>query len=526
MERLAATDPEEVGRYRTIAELGRGGMGRVFLSSAPDGRLVALKQVRTQFVEDDGFRARFRREVAASRKVSGVFTSAVIDADADAPEPWLTSEFVPGPSLQEALTAIGTLPEEAVLRMAAGLASALLDIHRAGLVHRDLKPSNVLLAADGPRVIDFGIARATDNDDSTELTHSALLVGSPGFMSPEQAQGLPLDAASDVFSLGTVLVMACTGRCPFAGPSAPQTLYNVVHTEPDLSMLPPRVRPLVARCLAKEPSARPSPARLLEDIGRLTPAPRPWPAEVHELIAAQQTEIARLRRELERRGSARGTGGAARPPGPAGPGAERAPVRYGWALPVSALVAVAVGAAAAYLALAPGRDGGTATEPPRATLTIKETTVERTTEVPRRPAEKPAAPPVREPSAEAEPSPGLPTPRGTRPSTRPAAIADCGGRPVARPAQYLLACGDGKIGLKGLTWTDWGLPTARATGRGWHVVCEPDCATGREAQYPATVILTGLTAGRYTSLQVRAPLSPGDRVVDYTLDENGPTARD
>ncbi|WP_051854891.1 serine/threonine-protein kinase [Streptomyces sp. NRRL B-1347] len=526
---MAATDPEEVGRYRTIAELGSGGMGRVFLSSAPDGRLVALKQVRTQFVEDDGFRARFRREVDASRKVSGVFTSAVIDADADAPEPWLTSEFVPGPSLQEALTAVGTLPEEAVLRMAAGLASALLDIHRAGLVHRDLKPSNVLLAADGPRVIDFGIARATDSDDSTELTHSALLVGSPGFMSPEQAQGLPLGAASDVFSLGTVLVMACTGRCPFAGTSTPQTLYNVVHTEPDLSMLPRRVRPLVARCLAKEPSERPSPAQLLEDIGGLTPAPRPWPTEVHELIAAQQAEIERLRRELALRGRVRDTGGGAPaaegPSGGTGPAPGPARVRYGWALPLSALVAVAVGAAAAYLALAPGRDGTTTAEPPRATLTIKETTVERTTEVPRRPAGKPTAPPVREPSAAAEPSPGLPTPSDARPSTRPAAIADCGGEPVTRPALFLLACGDGGAGLKGLTWTDWGMPTARATGRGWQRVCEPSCANGREAEYPATVILTGLTAGRYTSMQVRAPQSPGDRVVDYTLDEYGPTAR-
>ncbi|MGV2917881.1 serine/threonine-protein kinase, partial [Streptomyces alfalfae] len=301
MERLTAADPTEVGRYRTIAELGRGGMGRVLLSSAPDGRLVALKQVHTRLVADDGFRARFRREVAASRKVSGTHTSAVIDADADAAEPWLTSEFVPGPSLQEAVAAVGALPEEAVLRMAEGLASALTDIHRAGLVHRDLKPSNVLLADDGPRVIDFGIARAADSEDGTELTTTGWLVGSPGFMSPEQAKGLPPGPAGDVFSLGAVLVMACTGRSPFAGPGVPQTLYNVVHTEPDLSGLPATIRPLVARCLAKDPEERPTPARLLAEIGRLTPSARPWPTEVHELIAAQQEEIAWLRAELASR---------------------------------------------------------------------------------------------------------------------------------------------------------------------------------------------------------------------------------
>ncbi len=367
MRRLTGTDPVEVGRYRSIAELGRGGMGRVLLSSDPDGHLVALKQVRTQFVEDDGFRARFRREVAASRKVSGAHTSAVIDADADAEEPWLTSEFVPGPSLQQAVAAVGALPEEAVLRMAAGLASALVDIHRAGLVHRDLKPSNVLLADDGPRVIDFGIARATENETGTgtgtgtDLTHTGRLVGSPGFMSPEQAEGRPLGPASDVFSLGTVLVMACTGTCPFVGPSVPQTLYNIVHTEPDLGGLPPRVRLLVARCLAKDPEARPTPAQLLEDIGRITSRERPWPTEVHELIAAQQAETARLREELERRPreerdeAAVAVEGA--PPGASGPAG---PARGFAALAVAA-VAVAALTATAVIVLNPWREDGTRT---------------------------------------------------------------------------------------------------------------------------------------------------------------------
>lgn len=506
----------EVGRYRSIAELGRGGMGRVLLSSDPDGRLVALKQVRTQFVEDDGFRARFRREVAASRKVSGAHTSAVIDADADAEEPWLTTEFVPGPSLQQAVAAVGALPEEAALRMAAGLASALVDIHRAGLVHRDLKPSNVLLADDGPRVIDFGIARATENETGTgtgtDLTHTGRLVGSPGFMSPEQAEGRPLGPASDVFSLGTVLVMACTGTCPFVGPSVPQTLYNIVHTEPDLGGLPPRVRPLVAHCLAKDPEARPTPAQLLEDIGRITSRERPWPTEVHELIAAQQAEIARLREELERRPreerdeAAVAVEGA--PPGASGP----------------------AGPARGFAALNPWREDGTRTvdRPRRATETVQRTPAPRPPEPTAEPspaAEKETAPAPR-PSAVREPSRQPPTRVGTRPSTRPAAIADCGGQALDRPERLLVACGDGKAGLLGLSWSGWGEPTARATGRGWHVTCEPSCAEGREVRYPVTVTVGGLVGGRYTTMRIDAPQSADDPVRSYSLDALGPTRRD
>ncbi|MGW5861454.1 protein kinase domain-containing protein [Streptomyces sp. NPDC055239] len=539
MERLTATDPGEVGRYRTIAELGRGGMGRVLLSSAPDGKLVALKQVRTQFIEDDGFRARFRREVEASRKVSGTYTSTVIDADADAPEPWLTSEFVPGPSLQEAVEAIGALPEEAVLRMATGLASALIDIHRAGLVHRDLKPSNVLLADDGPIVIDFGIARATDTDGGTgggtELTHSGRLVGSPGFMSPEQAEGRPLDAASDVFSLGTVLVMACTGRCPFAGPSMPQTLYNIVHTDPDLSMIPAKIRPIVARCLAKDPSERPSPDRLLQDIGRLTPSARPWPTEVHELIAEQQAEIARLRAELDRRTrerEAEATAVVDLPPGPVhpiGPASEPAPVRRRLALAAGAVVAAGLGVATAVVLLDPGRkvDSPGTAAPPRPPTTVVQTTTAPQTEAEaeREPSKEPTTPAAK-PSAATEPSRQAPTTADTRPSTRPAAIADCGGQPLDEPTELLLACGDGKVGLKGLVWSDWGTPAARATGQGWEVVCEPSCANGREVQYAATVAVSVLAAGRYTVMEVRAPKAPADSVVvNYSLDPYGPTRR-
>lgn len=262
-------------------------MGRVALAAGPDGRLVALKQVHASFAKDPAFRARFRREVQASRLVSGAYTAAVIDADPEAETPWLASVYVAGPSLREAVDAGGPLPEPSIRLLAAGLAAALGEIHRAGLVHRDLKPSNVLLTSDGPRVIDFGIARATEG--GTELTGTGAVIGSPAFMSPEQAESRPLTPASDVFSLGALLVMAATGRGPFAGDSTPQTLYQVVHHQPDLSGVPPEVRRLAEPCLAKDPALRPTPSQILDFLGQSAPAP--WPPSVQSQIAAQEAAV-------------------------------------------------------------------------------------------------------------------------------------------------------------------------------------------------------------------------------------------
>ncbi|QFU91228.1 WD40 repeat domain-containing serine/threonine protein kinase [Amycolatopsis sp. YIM 10] len=294
MKPLGESGPREVGPYRVLAELGRGGMGRVLLGSGPDGRLVALKLVHDQFAEDDGFRARFRREVDASRAVSGAYTAAVVDADPDAPTPWLASVFVPGPTLHETIEANGALPEQPVLRLAAGLATALTHIHRADLVHRDLKPSNVLLTDDGPRVLDFGIVRAVKGDEAGELTRTGWLIGSPGFMSPEQAKGEPVTSASDVFSLGSVLVAASRGKGPFLAAATLQTLNNVVLTEPDLDGVPEGIRRIVRPCLAKEPADRPTTAELLASIGPIAPAAQPWPAGVRRLIADRQAEITAL----------------------------------------------------------------------------------------------------------------------------------------------------------------------------------------------------------------------------------------
>ncbi len=262
-EALEAGDPEQVGRYRIVARLGVGGMGRVYLGRSPGGRAVAVKVVRPELAEDGEFRRRFAREVAAARRVNGVFTAGVVDADPDGSPAWLATAYVPGVALGDAVTAHGPWPQGPVLALGAGLAEALEAIHAADVVHRDLKPSNILLAADGPRVIDFGISVA---HEASALTRTGMVVGTPGFMSPEQLTGKPIGPASDVFSLGAVLAFTATGSGPFGTGSGHALSFRVVYEEPDLHQLPPVLRPLVARCLDKQPDRRPTVATLLEQL--------------------------------------------------------------------------------------------------------------------------------------------------------------------------------------------------------------------------------------------------------------------
>lgn len=266
MKPLQSGDPRRVGRYQLLGRLGAGGMGQVFLGQSPGGRLVAVKLIRAELATDREFRARFAREVAAARHVSGIFTAAVVDADSEAPQPWLVTAYVAGPSLADAVGGQGPLPLASVLTLAAGLAEGLGAIHAEGMVHRDLKPSNVLLASDGPRIIDFGISRAAD---ATALTRANFVVGSPGFMSPEQARGEETGPASDIFSLGAVLTFAAAGEGPFGAGPATELLYRVVHDLPDTCQLPGQIRPLVERCLAKDPRWRPTTDQLLSDLGTI-----------------------------------------------------------------------------------------------------------------------------------------------------------------------------------------------------------------------------------------------------------------
>ncbi|MFB7568890.1 serine/threonine-protein kinase [Streptomyces sp. NPDC056165] len=258
---LQPDDPPLVAGYRLAARLGAGGMGRVYLSHTQGGRPVAIKVVRPELADNPAFRRRFRREIAAARRVRGAYTAELIDADADGVPPWLATLYVPGPSLAEAVARRGPLPVPAVLWLMAGVAEALQAIHDAGIVHRDLKPSNVLLAADGPRVIDFGISLASD---VTSHTTTGAAIGTPSFMAPEQASAGELTPATDVFALGQTAAFAALGEPLYGDGPAVSVLYRIVNDEPDLSLLPEQLRPLLARCLATDPEERVTPAELVE----------------------------------------------------------------------------------------------------------------------------------------------------------------------------------------------------------------------------------------------------------------------
>jgi eukaryotic-like serine/threonine-protein kinase len=282
VEELQPGDPRTIGRYRLLRRLGSGGMGFVYLGWSPGGRHVAVKVIKAELAGQADFRIRFAREVTAARTVSGLFTAPVVDADVDAAMPWLATAYVPGLSLSDAVARHGPLPVSSVFTLAAGLAEGLEAIHAAGIVHRDLKPSNVLLAEDGPRVIDFGISRAAEE---SSLTGTGLIIGSPGFMSPEQAQGYTVGQSSDVFSLGAVLAFAATGEGPFGAGSNATLLYRVVFAEPATDNLPAELRPLVERCLAKDPGRRPSAAQLLSEVN-VHPTPGWLPAPITQVFSS------------------------------------------------------------------------------------------------------------------------------------------------------------------------------------------------------------------------------------------------
>ncbi|MEU0002738.1 serine/threonine-protein kinase [Streptomyces sp. NPDC006314] len=269
---LRDSDPAEVGGYRIEDRLGSGGMGVVYLARSASGRRLAVKVVHGQYADDDEFRTRFRREVAAARQVSGAFTAPVVDADADAPRPWMATLYIPAEDLGTHVRRHGPLPPDRLRELAAGLAEALRDIHRAGVVHRDLKPANVMLAEDGPRVIDFGISRAAESAAMDALTQTGRVMGTPPFMSPEQfASPHEVGPATDIFSLGAVLVYAATRRGPFDSASPWETATRVVEGRADLDDVPDELLPCVRLCLEKHPKSRPTPdelLRLLRD-GRL-----------------------------------------------------------------------------------------------------------------------------------------------------------------------------------------------------------------------------------------------------------------
>ncbi|GGJ90707.1 serine/threonine protein kinase [Streptomyces camponoticapitis] len=289
---LEQSDPTVVGGYRLAAVLGTGGMGKVYLSYTPGGRPIAIKVIRPEFSEDPEFRRRFQREVQAAQRVQGLYTAPVIDSDTEGSQPWLATAYVPGPSLAHAVAQHGALPLRSVLLLSVGVAEALHVIHGAGIVHRDLKPANVLLASDGPRVIDFGIARAAE---TTALTGTGVSVGTPAFMAPEQAAAGTVGPATDIFALGQIAAFAAIGSPAYGEGSSHAVLYRIVHEDPDLSRVPAELLPLVTRCLTRDPEARPSLTEIIELCHEISPEPlRQGEDWLPQSVAGSITERLRL----------------------------------------------------------------------------------------------------------------------------------------------------------------------------------------------------------------------------------------
>ncbi|MFH9553136.1 serine/threonine-protein kinase [Streptomyces sp. NPDC017435] len=337
--------PEYAGHYRLDERLGSGGMGVVHLARSTSGMKVAVKVVHAQFARDAEFRGRFRQEVAAARRVSGAFTAPVVDADPEAERPWMATLFIPGPTLAEQVKRNGPMRSGELRRLMAGLAEALRDIHRVGVVHRDLKPSNVLLAEDGPKVIDFGISRPKDSELRTE---TGKLIGTPPFMAPEQfRRPREVGPAADIFALGSVMVHAATGRGPFDSDSPYVVAYQVVHDEPDLTGVPGNLAPLVVRCLAKEPEDRPTPDELMREL-RSVAASYDTQAFIPSQRVLEETEEAAA---AETGAAPAGSGPAPEPVGATSGGRRRRT-----ALAAAALV-VALSGGAVLATQMPGEDG-------------------------------------------------------------------------------------------------------------------------------------------------------------------------
>src|SRR5450755_3327418 len=281
LEPLRRWDPDRIGPYTLTGRLGAGAMGQVYLGRSTAGRLVAVKTIKIELAEEPGFRLRFAREVAAARRVSGVFTAAVVAADPEAEMPWLATAYVPAPTLSRLVRVCGPLPVPTVRWLAAGCAEALESIHLAGLVHRDLKPSNVLVAPDGPRVIDFGVARAAER---VQLTATRGAVGTPAYMAPEQARDSQhASPASDVYSLGATLLFAATGHGPYLGDTVMDVLVKLATEQPDLSALPAELASLIVACLERSPRQRPTSAALLNGLGPFVEASAD-PADAHNYL--------------------------------------------------------------------------------------------------------------------------------------------------------------------------------------------------------------------------------------------------
>jgi hypothetical protein len=507
VEPLQAGDPAYVGAYRLTGRLGAGGMGRVFLGVSPGGRKVAVKLMLPGHSGDWEFRQRFAREVVAARRVGGFHTAPVVDADPAADPPWMVTAYIPGPSLDEVVRSTGPLVPSALRALAAGLAEGLRAVHAVGLVHRDLKPGNVIMAEDGPRIIDFGIARATN---ATSLTSSGVLVGTFSFMSPEQVRGDRIGPESDVFSLGSVLAYAATGHGPFDAATVPAIIHRIATESPDLGSLNGPLRDVISACLAKNPAGRPAPDHLLSVLsdvpGQFAPVRQP-PVPASPAIASPGAALPPAPPPANVTGG-HGAHGLplepARAPGAAAPGTGSTPGRPG-RFPVRRVALAGAFAAAMAMAITLGVVLGTrgSTSSHAGTTGAAGshqpgTGQPRGSGAPASPAASTTAAPV----------------TGTTVCTKP--IDTCTGAGVdalqTEPSEIIVS-EDGSGYVKDLTWSGWGTGTATGTGTLEVDNCSPNCAQGHDTPYAATVTLTQLAPygdgeQAYSAIAISVPRSP------------------
>jgi serine/threonine protein kinase len=515
---LRQTDPAQVGRYRLVARLGAGGMGVVYLGEAPDGRQVAVKVLRPELADNPEFQARFGREVSALTRVQGVCTVRVIEADTQAHEPFLVTEYADGPSLSEYVDARGPLDPSMLYGLATGLAEALATIHAAGIVHRDLKPSNVLLTASGPKVIDFGIAQALD---TTSLTRTGITVGSAGFMAPEQITGRA-GTAADIFTWAVTVAYAASGQSPFGSGASDAILYRIVHEAPDISAVPPGLRPLVEAALAKDPAARPAAPQLLaqltHDASRYEnptrtilaqtwhpTAPRPAvpPTSVPRAVVPPTPAPAAYPTPAPGGYPTSGPGAypTSAPGGPTRPpGSSR---RRKALLPVVLALAfvLAAGGTALGLALAGGSSG-----PPSAsgsTSTPQTHPAQITPAATQTPQTTPATSYSTTASAPTSSAAASTAPAST--PTSPASTATA--LPVLAAGSYsgtqpteIAYSGDSTNVVTTITWTSW--TATGATGQGTSDIdsCVPNCAAAPPSYVPTTVTLSAPVNGKFTQM--------------------------
>lgn len=496
MEPLQAGDPPYVGVYRLTGRLGSGGMGRVYAGVSPGGRKVAVKLVLPEHSADSEFRQRFAREVAAARRVGGFHTAPVVDADPAADPPWMVTAYIPGPALNEVVRTQGPLDLPALRALGAGLTEGLLAVHAAGLVHRDLKPGNIILSEDGPRIIDFGIARAAD---ATSLTSPGVIIGTFSFMSPEQVRGEQLGPESDVFSLGSVLAFAATGHGPFDSATVPGTIHRIATEAPDLGTLPDPLHGTISACLAKNPADRPSLGSLLSILADLPGAfPPGWQptasAPSHPLQPGpeQPTETSDGRKIPLSPTPAPGTPALG----------ARSTAKSSREFPVKAVAIVGTSLAAALavtLGILLATRNSTGNHLTGQQLGVSST---QTSSSGSQPAVSAASSQAAAPAS------------GTTVCTTPA-ISCSGTNASALKSEpsMITDSADGAAYVEALTWTGWGTATATGTGTLQADDCNPNCAQGTDTTYAATVTLTGPVPygdgeEAYSSMTISVPADP------------------